>query len=340
MHLLYPPSLRRHLRGRMRIRPLFGVAVLITVSLGTGIGSTASAQLKAARNTAAWKGSGVSGAPSVFIGAVQVSQQSGSIEMISSSTGQVVRILVPNVNISLVGNGMAETPTGSTLFFDQSSSDGAAELFQTSTKGGTPTAVADGINPAVNPGRGYLAYSAPSGRSVDLQDLRTGVVSVINLSSLLPENELIRTGHAIAWLGNGTLGVLVSSETPPTLISKLIVLHLSFAGGPSILKTETIGNKDALWSYVGGTSDPDTAILQSLGPGSSNQIDRLQLLRNGSHTTRIVARNVPGGVLSSDPSGGYLILQGVHKTLLAELTSRTLRIDRTFRPSVIDAAWI
>jgi hypothetical protein len=137
--------------GRRTALTILTFALLVTAGCtAPGSSPPASSGRSSARSSSAQAGT----SPATIPGIVAVTS-SGALVVLNSSTGATTSTLVPS---GVVGQEIAVSPDGSTVYFTAGSGC-ANEIESVPVSGGTPTAVAPGVLPAISPDGSKLAFA-------------------------------------------------------------------------------------------------------------------------------------------------------------------------------------
>jgi len=117
-----------------------------------------------------------------------------SIEVVSSTTGRLIRTLAPDAGLNRFTPQPAVSPSG-TVFFDEAHDVNGIpdeQIQSVPLSGGQVTSVADGHDPAVSPDGSFLAYLTYAditnvGQGVAVRDLRTGATKIWRYSTVGPD---------------------------------------------------------------------------------------------------------------------------------------------------------
>ena len=116
------------------------------------------------------------------------------IEVVSSTTGRLIRTLAPDAGLNRFTPQPAVSP-GGTVYFDEAHDVNGIpdeQILSVPLSGGQITGVADGHDPAVSPDGRFLAYLtyadiANVGQGVAVRDLRTGATKIWRYSTIGPD---------------------------------------------------------------------------------------------------------------------------------------------------------
>ena len=116
------------------------------------------------------------------------------IEVVSSTTGRLIRTLAPDAGLNRFTPQPAVSPGGMVYFDEAHDVNGIPDeqILSVPLSGGQVTSVADGHDPAVSPDGRFLAYLTYAditnvGQGVAVRDLRTGATKIWRYSTVDPD---------------------------------------------------------------------------------------------------------------------------------------------------------
>lgn len=378
-------QVRRRGRQLRRLRAARLVAAVVAVALigaasWVGLGAGPRTQLAAgsggARPGTARPGTArqSSALPPTLVAATPAGTGSpGTIELISSATGQVLRALARTYT-GYTENGLARSPDGSTVYFDRllQVGQGQVEISAVPSAGGPIVNVAAGIDPAVSPGGKSLAYlpeaDLPSSRAagpaetVAVRDLATGAVRTIDLSGLIGSGYRVPPSTGLAWSSGGThLAVLADKYTPlpscprpiptgcptpttaPGPSSRLVILDLTRAHPAARAVVLSLPEGRAQWTFVAGARQPGHIVVYEVGhPSSTPAVGRLVEINvnRPDHPQQVLA-STSGGIepLALDRSAAHLLYGTGDTVTMASLSHGSLSDFHALPGRYVAATW-
>jgi hypothetical protein len=264
------------------------------------------------------------GPPSEFVAVRGLNSPNSSLDLISTNSGKVIRMLrsfSAFSHPSLTNNGLQLSSNDRTVFSVWVDPPIAIEA--TPTSGASTRFVADGLEPTLSPDGSSLAYVTLSSTSVGVINLASGRTRTWQLSTLLDTprtHYIVPATNALAWFDHGSqLAVLASpapvaissqqsprnpvSVTPPcatrSTTSDINCLAVISMGGAS-MRLEDIHALGSFGIYSGGSAAPSSIISEQLEQRDS----RLTWLSPDSEvTTGRALVTVPGLVEDVDQAG-------------------------------------
>jgi hypothetical protein len=253
---------------------------------------------QAAPAPAAPSGQGSTPVASAEPGIVAVTAR-GALVVLSSSTGAVIRTLVPGgTSGALLGDEIAVSPDGSTVYF-VGLQDCAPEIESVPADGGSPVDIAPGTYPAISPDGSRLAFADVAGPDPALADVGCPepdvsqqlaqdyslVVRTVGTSSqtvypMAPDD----TGQPadvithLSWApGGGQLVLSVTSGQVPDQDQQLLILDTAtaryYTAGTGVTAVPVSGSPDTSGSYYDeGVYLPDGNLFVGRDCCDNNQI--------------------------------------------------------------------
>ena len=266
--------------------------------------------------------------------------QSGKLQIRSAATGRLIRTLGEHAgSISLTSDGRS-------IFYEASS--GHLDPFgidRVSTRGGKPTLVASGEDPAVSPDGRELAYASGSGDGIVVENLARHSTRTINLTSLVgPRASFSNTPGVVIWLSETHLVAIPPADgnalmTTPTTTAPAppgsctayydankqcaIVIDLD-APDPAHVVTLSLPRQFAI-TAAGTGAKPDTLLVGGLGRGFN--VARFSLTDTNAVLTGTVKILGQPLVVGFSPTGRqvlYLRNHGPVQLWMGELHSGSL----------------
>ena len=241
----------------------------------------------------------------------------GSIEVLSSRTGRVVRTLAASVALYRGLTTVAVSAAG-VVYFDDARG-GQERVMSVPLAGGPVRVIAAGRGPAVSPdGRllGYVTYTDVTGapEAIVVRNLATGTQRSWAFTSSQPD---IGT---LSWSPGGRF-LSFTVSTPRSAALSAYVLDTRSAGGLGSAQPVRL-RRGLQWA---GFLTPDTGMAVAAQPGQAGREDQQSLVEVAVSSGRVVqqltllpaqglftdnALDGPQGAITADPSGRYLLIAG------------------------------
>jgi len=284
------------------------------------------------------------------------------IEVVSSTTGRLIRTLAPDAGLNRFTPQPAVSP-GGTVYFDEAHDVNGIpdeQILSVPLSGGQVTGVADGHDPAVSPDGSYLAYLTYAditnvGQGVAVRDLRTGATKIWRYSTVGPDI----TG--LSWSpGSQEVSFTTTMPTPDnrSLTVGAWVLNASTPAGsldaarkiplaPGMAWAGYVNRADGIGvtQHWAGTIPSPTFGLSVVDATSGRVIARLPHVSG-----RLAVGNVfdgAEGAVQIDPSGQHLALVEVgsgsgalYRWTIGSNPNRISTDPVEIATGVIGAAWV
>jgi hypothetical protein len=242
----------------------------------------------------------------------------GSIEVLSSRTGRVVRTLAAGIALYRGLTTVAVSAAG-VVYFDDAGGVGQGQVMSVPLAGGPVRAVAAGRGPAVSPdGRllAYVTYTDMTGapEAIVVRDLATRMQRSWAFTSSQ------RDIGTLSWSpGGGFLSFTVS--TPQSAATSVYLLDTRSPGGLGSARRVRL-RRGLQWA---GFLTPDTGMAVAAQPGQAGRDDQQSLVEVAVSSGRVVrqltllpaqglftdnALDGPEAAITADPSGRYLLIAG------------------------------
>ena len=338
---------RRLRRRRWKVGVLALAVSLTTVAVV--VARAPSASRRAAHKTGAL----AQQARSVMPAEVVVWSNHFRIEVISSTTGHVIRTLATDVGVVRGLPSLSVSPAGTVYFNNHASFGPVDQILSVPVTGGVPSHIADGRSPAVSPDERFLAYIS-NDNTIVVENLRT---HAIRSWTDTPESDL----WSLSWSPDSRFLSFTqvaptiaptSSNSPRTIATAYVVLDTrtsSLALGPARRLVLAAG---VSWAGFMAQKRGGQLLGVGLAPRRGGAV---RLVAIDARSGRIIRSlvHIPGGLfkansldgpegtIQADPSGKYLLVaaSGTGSGQLYRWASGTAR-PIAIAKGVVRAAWV